>query len=1107
VANSTTVNSGGTMYVYSGGTALNVVWTPFVGDVRAAHGATVTYLSIYSGVYFGRGNTLLSSAVTMTGKYVGAGDSMYVMSGGTADSTTVNARGSMTVSSGGTATAIVENGGFVNVADGANVIFTPNTFSGLVLSSGSASVHSGTTAVHITLTGDDINFLWPCVTIFSGGTANDTTVNAAGLMYIESGGTANDTIVNWRGSLSVSSGGTANDTIVNWFGSLSVSSGGTTVNTTLSGGNLYVSGGGTANNNIVNSNGDLYVSSGGTANSTTMSGGRMYVYSGGTALNVVWTPCVGHVEAEDGATVTYISSYSGVYFGSDNTLLSSAMEMDGKVLSAHSMYVMSGGTANDTTVNSRGRMYVYSGGTARIVFNPWQGEITSRTGADITYLKRDANVYYGGSYGLISKCDFVSGLEITSGNSVLIYSGGTAGSTTVNSDGSLTVSGGGVANNATINSGGSLTVWNGIANSTTVNSSGRMYVSGGTADCTTVNSGGYLYASSGGTANSTTVNAGDMYVYSGGTANSTTVNSRSGLHVYSGGTASIVFNPWQGWVDSSRGAVVTYLERDANIYYGSNGVLISKYDSITEFAVTSGNSAIVFSGGTANNTTVNGGSLDVNSGGTANSTTMSGGRMWVSSGGTANNTTVNGGSLVVYSGGTANSTTMSGGRMYVYSNGVVARTTVNSGGSLVVYSGGTIRGLNIMYGGTVSAETGAKVDFDLTSRKPADGAVITNFTLLQGMPDYVITVNENQVNGIYKLAEGVGYFAAPVTITNTRGDNAGITIGNTVHLGEQDYTLSIESYALTLTVSGGSPAPVTGVTSDLNGDGRADVIMSITEPGHGAEGATGAWLIQSDQTAAWGDLSQRNPGWEIFGTGITLAGKATNDVYIKNADNVIGAWVTNDAGNVSGWETVGEFDGNTQILGLGDFNADGQSDLLLRNVNGAVGCFFTSGPTTGWNYFQSLGDEWKISAVGDFNGDGRDDVVLKHDAGFAGSWLTQSDGTMVWANLDTLPEGFAIIGAGDFDGDGVDDVLLKKDTYYGAWLVEAGSVKSWFGLGDLGDVTVEQIADFDGDGKDDLRIRTSAGDLGAQLVRAADTLEWRYYGSVGAEWSTSLAAI
>ena len=70
-----------------------------------------------------------------------------------------------------------------------------------------------------------------------------------------------------------------------------------------------------------------------------------------------------------------------------------------------------------------------------------------------------------------------------------------------------------------------------------------------------------------------------------------------------------------------------------------------------------------------------------------------------------------------------------------------------------------------------------------------------------------------------------------------------------------------------------------------------------------------------------------------------------------------------------------------------------------------------------------------------------------------------------------------------------------------------GNAAGWMGLGDLGDVTVEQIADFNGDGKDDLRIRTAAGDLGTQLVMGEDNLVWKYYGSVGSEWSTALAAL
>ena len=291
----------------------------------------------------------------------------------------------------------------------------------------------------------------------------------------------------------------------------------------------------------------------------------------------------------------------------------------------------------------------------------------------------------------------------------------------------------------------------------------------------------------------------------------------------------------------------------------------------------------------------------------------------------------------------------------------------------------------------------------------------------------------------------------------------------------------------------------------IDGDGRADIVMTVALSGHDAYGATGAWLIGDDQTATWGDLSVRGEDWELFGTGFFAAGETTADVYLKSADNTVGAWTTNVSGRVAGWTTVGSFGSDTQVLALGDFDGDGQTDLLLRNDNGAVGGHFTDG--RGWAYFQSLGDEWTVAAVGDLNGDGRSDLVLKHDAGFAGSWLTQGDGTMVWADLDTLGDGFTIAGCGDFDGDGSCDVLLRYGDYYGAWLVEDGGVKSWMGLGDLGDVTVEQIGDFDGDGRADLRIRTASGDLGAQLVKGEDTLEWKYYGSVGQEWSTRFSAL
>ena len=90
-------------------------------------------------------NYYISSGVVSNGIIL-QGDSMYISNGGIAEDTTVNSSGNLRISSGGTATAIKENGGYVYVAEGAEVTFAANTISGLVLSSGSATVHSGTVA-------------------------------------------------------------------------------------------------------------------------------------------------------------------------------------------------------------------------------------------------------------------------------------------------------------------------------------------------------------------------------------------------------------------------------------------------------------------------------------------------------------------------------------------------------------------------------------------------------------------------------------------------------------------------------------------------------------------------------------------------------------------------------------------------------------------------------------------------------------------------------------------------------------------------------------------------------------------------------------------------
>ena len=288
---------------------------------------------------------------------------------------------------------------------------------------------------------------------------------------------------------------------------------------------------------------------------------------------------------------------------------------------------------------------------------------------------------------------------------------------------------------------------------------------------------------------------------------------------------------------------------------------------------------------------------------------------------------------------------------------------------------------------------------------------------------------------------------------------------------------------------------------DYDANGRPDILM-LHDIGKLQVG-----LVQEDQSVTLKDVADLGDGWTILGSGQSGNGENYADIYLTNGETV-GIWQLDETTGVAAWQEIQSFDSATHVLGLGDFNGDGITDLLLQNDNGAVGAYHTSGENVGWNYFQSLGSEWSIAGIGDFNHDGIDDVVLQNEqGGYAGIWQLDRDGQVSWSDLDVLNNG-QIAGTGDFNGDGFDDVLLKWGNSYGAWTVSGGNLSGWMDLGTLEDGTVlEQIGDFNGDGIDDLRVRSANGDLGAVCVLGEGNLQWNYHFSVGSEWQTNLVSI
>ena len=414
------------------------------------------------------------------------------------------------------------------------------------------------------ITSDGIILENDSMTVLDGGIATNTTLNSYGSMYISSGGTANSTTVNIWGSMFVSNGGTANKTMVNSIGHLFVFGGGKADRTTVNSiGYLTVSSGGTANSTTVNLNGYLIVSSGGMVNSTTVSsGGNLYVSSGGTATDILWTPCEGHVYVLAGGAATFISEYSGVYYGSGNKLLSNATIIDSMTLSSScEVYVMSGGTANNTTINGYGAgIWVSSGGTAKNTTVNSNGSMHVLSGGTATNIiaSQWARLYFTVApdtyiQGTMNGSSFEIKDAIISGYSpklveLDVFSGGTAIHTIIES-GRMTLYSGGKANSITVfgpggGSGGFLTISSGgSAQHVVINNGNMNVVNEGTADFVTVYLGNANVSGSGGCLNNTTVYSGGVLrVSNGGILRDTTIYAGGSLDATFGGKITGVLN-------------------------------------------------------------------------------------------------------------------------------------------------------------------------------------------------------------------------------------------------------------------------------------------------------------------------------------------------------------------------------------------------------------------------------------------------------------------------------------------------------------------------------------------------------------------------------------
>ncbi len=223
---------------------------------------------------------------------------------------------------------------------------------------------------------------------------------------------------------------------------------------------------------------------------------------------------------------------------------------------------------------------------------------------------------------------------------------------------------------------------------------------------------------------------------------------------------------------------------------------------------------------------------------------------------------------------------------------------------------------------------------------------------------------------------------------------------------------------------------------DFNNDSRADIFWR-----NGGDGQNWVWLMNGNRFV--GETTQGNDGvgqlrtvpgsdWAIAAFG-DFNGDGKTDVLWRNAatgENYIYFMDRFAILPTEGYiRTIA--DQNWQVVGAGDFDNDGRSDILWRNsASGENYVYFMNGlQIASEGYVRTVADtSWQVAGVGDFDGDFKADILWRN-ATSGQNYLYPMDGLAIKGTegfLRTVPGPWTIVGLGDFNQDDKMDIVWRN---------------------------------------------------------------------------------
>lgn len=263
------------------------------------------------------------------------------------------------------------------------------------------------------------------------------------------------------------------------------------------------------------------------------------------------------------------------------------------------------------------------------------------------------------------------------------------------------------------------------------------------------------------------------------------------------------------------------------------------------------------------------------------------------------------------------------------------------------------------------------------------------------------------------------------------------------------------------------PSTRAPVSSDLNGDGKADIVWRNRRTGEVA-----VWLMNGGLIGSSGLLGGVSSDWQIVGVGDVNNDGMADIVWRNTVSGAVAVWFLNGL-TITSASFPGSASLDWAIKGVGDMDGNGSADIIWHNTeNGAVAVWFMDGSSiAAFRALPGVPLAWQIVGIGDVNADGLADIIWRHTGGVSAVWvMDESTITSVGFLGGTAPE-WEKAGFGDLNGDGTTDVVWRNNRtgMVGIWLMNGAAIEvSGFLAGMSSGWRIAQVGDADGDGKADV---------------------------------------